>query len=237
MNSIHPTAVISRDVELGSGNTIGAFAVITGPVVLGDDNWIGTGVAIGPPPEVRSWIHPRDEGDSSGNGIRIGSRNIFREYAQIHQGWKGVTTVGDDAFIMNQVYVAHDCRLGDGVTLASSVLLAGHVEIGSGANLGLGTAVHQFRTVGRGAMVGMSSVVTRDVPPFAKAYGSPAVVRGVNAIGMERTGQDARLIEVLTAAYAGDDVDLDAIVDEGLRGQVRAWSARGAESVDDGRST
>jgi UDP-N-acetylglucosamine acyltransferase len=233
MSTIHPTAVITGDVQLGSGNTIGAFAVITGPVVLGDDNWIGTGTVIGPPPEVRSWVHPTDaEAPSSGNGIRIGNRNIIREYAQIHQGWKGETTVGDDAFIMNQVYIAHDCAIGDGATLASSVLLAGHVRIEAGANLGLGTAVHQFRTVGRGAMIGMSSAVTRDIPAFAKAYGNPAVVRGVNAIGMERSGQDARLIELLTAAYAHQDVDLDDVVDDALRAQVRAWRVR-AEAIQD----
>jgi UDP-N-acetylglucosamine acyltransferase len=229
MSTIHPTAVITGDVQLGSGNTIGAFAVITGPVVLGNDNWIGTGTVIGPPPEVRSWLHPTAEASSSGNGIRIGSRNIIREYVQIHQGWNGETTVGDDTFIMNQAYIAHDCRIGDNATLASSVLVAGHVRVGAGANLGLGTAVHQFRTIGRGAMIGMSSAVTRDIPAFAKAYGNPAVVRGVNAIGMERSGQDARLIALLASAYAHEDVDLDEIVEDELRTQVQQWRDR-AES-------
>ena len=64
---------------------------------------------IGAPPEVRSFRHPRSAADPAGSGIVIGSRNIFREYAQIHQGWKARTTIGDDAFIMNQCYVAHDC--------------------------------------------------------------------------------------------------------------------------------
>lgn len=209
-NSIHPTAIISGDVRLGEGNTIGPFAVITGPVELGDGNWIGAGVVIGAPPEVRSWEHPRDAADlSSGNGVVIGDRNVFREYAQVHQGWHAQTTVGDDAFVMNQVYIAHDCRLGDGVTLASSVLLAGHVRIGDGANLGLGTSVHQRRYVGRGAMVGMGSVVTRDVPPWAKAFGNPARVRGANAIGMGRAGVGANAVDAVAALYA-DGFDPEA---------------------------
>ncbi|MGN7799178.1 acyl-ACP--UDP-N- acetylglucosamine O-acyltransferase [Leifsonia sp. 22587] len=199
---------------MGAGNTVGPFAVITGPVQIGDDNWIGAGVVIGAPPEVRSWDHPRDTSAlSSGNGIRIGDRNVVREYAQIHQGWHARTTIGDDAFIMNQVYVAHDCTLGDGVTLASSVLLAGHVRIGDGANLGLGTSVHQRRFVGGGAMVGMGSVVTRDVPPWAKVFGNPAKVRGANVVGMKRAGLPGEVVSALVPIYS-DGFDPARLADD-----------------------
>lgn len=203
MNSIHPTAVISRDVVLGSRNTIGPFVTIYGPTTIGDDNWIGAGVVIGAPPEVRSFLLPEAVTDPQGNGVVIGDRNVIREYAQIHQGWKGQTLVCDDTFIMNQCYVAHDCTIGDGATLASSVLLAGHVSVGAQANIGLGASVHQFRSIGVGCMVGMGSVVVRDVPPFAKAYGAPAVVRGANSIGMQRSGSAPSLISSLEAAYSG----------------------------------
>jgi len=209
MNEIHPSAVIAGDVRLGSGNAIGPNVVISGPVTIGDDNWIGAGVVIGAPPEVRSFEHPRRVGESGASaGVRIGDRNVIREYAQVHQGWRRATVLGDDAFIMNQVYVAHDCLLEDGVTLASSVLLAGHVQVAAYANLGLGTAVHQGRYIGRGAMVGMSSVVTRDVPPFAKAYGSPARVASANAVGMQRLDVPEHEIAALLDLYesgAGPD--------------------------------
>lgn len=221
MNSIHPTALLLGDVRLGSGNTIGPFAVITGPVVLGDDNWIGAGAIIGAPPEVRSFDHPRTDDDVAGNGVTIGHRNVIREHAQIHHGWRGRTTLGDDGFIMNQVYVAHDCVLGDRVTLASSVLLAGHVELDDDANLGLGTSVHQRTRVGRGAMVGMGSVVTRDVPPYAKAYGNPARVQGANVVGMQRSGLDRSGIDALDAAYR----------DRGARGAEDAVSAAGVGEI------
>ena len=167
----------------------------------------------------------RSAADTAGTGIVIGSRNIIREYAQIHQGWKARTTVGDDAFVMNQCYIAHDCTVGDGVTLASSVLLAGHVQVGEGANLGLGTAVHQFREIGRGSMVGMASAVTRDVPPFAKVYGNPASVRGANVVGMQAIGVDAEVIRVLTELYAGEAADVAAIPDGDLRAAVGEWLA------------
>ena len=235
VNAIHPTALLNGDVTLGSGNSIGPYAVITGPVVIGDDNWIGAGAVIGAPPEVRSFEHPRGDSATQGSdGVRIGNRNVIREYAQVHAGWKATTTIGDDTFIMNQVYVAHDCVIDDGATFASSVLLAGHAHIGAGANLGLGTAVHQFRTIGRGAMIGMSSAVTRDIPPFAKAFGNPAVVRGANVIGMERSGIDPELIDTLKRIYHGETgaEASDAIEDPELRGAVAAWMSQRAERGD-----
>ncbi|WP_404431817.1 acyl-ACP--UDP-N- acetylglucosamine O-acyltransferase [Microbacterium lacus] len=209
MNHIHPTAVIGPDVRLGRDNTIGPFVVLSGNVEVGDENWIGGGVVIGAPPEVRSFAHPRSDRDSRGAGVIIGSANVIREYAQIHSGLKVRTTVGDGGFLMNQVYVAHDCRIGDNVTLASSVLLAGHVTVGDGANVGLGSQVHQFRLIGAGAMVGMGSTVTRDIPPFAMAYGTPALVRGANRVGLERLGVNAHAIAAFQHAYE-NSISLDA---------------------------
>lgn len=232
MNSIHPTAQLIGDVALGSGNTIGPLAVIIGPVNIGDDNWIGTGAVIGAPPEVRDWPHPTDSQKlSSGGGIEIGNRNILREYVQVHQGWHDVTRIGDDGFIMNQTYVAHDCQLEDRVTLASSVLLAGHVRIGAGANLGLGAQVHQRTYVGNGAMVGMGSVVTRGVPPFSKAYGNPAYVHGANSVGMERLGMPSSTVEAARRAYDNgfDPHTVRALAPEiGMEDAIERWSRFGA---------
>ena len=224
-NTIHPTAIISGRVTMGTGNTVGPHVVITGPVTIGDDNWFGAGVVIGAPPELRSFEHPRSPEDPTGEGVRIGSRNVIREYAQVHQGWKGQTRLGDDLFVMNQAYIAHDCQLADGVTLTSSVLLAGHVVVGAGANLGLGVCVHQRLRIGGGTMIGMGAVVTRDVPPFAMAYGNPARVQGANDVGMERGGISAAVIALVASTYAAAEWNLTALagVPE-LAAQFEGWS-------------
>lgn len=209
MNRIHPTAIVGPDVCLGVNNTIGPYVVISGRVTIADGNWIGAGVVLGAPPEVRSWPHPLDDApEAIGRGIVVGSRNVIREHAQVHQGWKAVTTLGDSNFIMNQVYIAHDCTVGSSITLASSVLVAGHVVIGDGANVGMGAAIHQTRRIGRGSMVGMGSMVTRDVYPFSKVYGNPARLHGINRLGMERAGVESTAIDALERAYlSADPVD------------------------------
>ena len=194
-NLIHPTAIIETGVVLGSCNVIGPFAQIFRNTVIGDDNYIGAGVILGAYPEHRSVNHLDDSSFEKLHGVRIGSRVVIREYAQIHQGFTKPTLIGDGAFIMNQTYIAHDCEIGSDAVLASSVLLAGNVNIGNQANLGMGTKVHQGISIGRLSMIGMGSVVTRAIPDYVKAYGVPARIQGANEIGMERAGMSRFEIE------------------------------------------
>jgi acetyltransferase-like isoleucine patch superfamily enzyme len=50
------------------------------------------------------------------------------------------------------------------------------VEIGDGAFLGYGAVILPKVRIGRGAVIGANSVVTKDVPDFGVAAGSPAVL-------------------------------------------------------------
>jgi UDP-N-acetylglucosamine acyltransferase len=137
-------------------------------------------------------------------GVVIGDNNVFREASQVHQGHKRATTIGNDVYVMNQVYVAHDCILDDGATLASSVLLAGNVHLHRGANIGLGTVVHQGLEVGPLTMVGMGSVVTKPVPAFSKAFGVPLRAVGINSVGLLRAGfTDSEIAELVADAESG----------------------------------
>jgi UDP-N-acetylglucosamine acyltransferase len=128
---------------------------------------------------------------------------------------------------MNKVHVGHDAVVGDDVTLAVGAILGGHVEIGDGANLGLAAVLHQRRVVGPGAMVGMGAVVTRDVPPWATAFGAPARVRGVNEVGMTRRGVGAGDIAAVAERYGTDGpADGPWAPPEALRPAWEWWLAR-----------
>jgi UDP-N-acetylglucosamine acyltransferase len=210
MNAVHPSAVIGAGVELGTGNVIGPYVVIVGPARIGDGNWFGPHVVIGTPAEIRGIDHGSEvPGSQVGTGVRIGSRNVLREFTTVHQGHYDVTVVGDDCYLMNKVYIGHDNTIGDGVTMASSATLGGHVQVGAGANLGMGVIVHQRRVIGPGSMVGMGAVVTRDVPPYAKAFGNPCRIRGANAVGMRRAGVDDVTISQTERTYAAGRPTLD----------------------------
>lgn len=225
MNQVHPTAVIGDDVQLGTDNVIGAYAVLLGPMTIGDGNWIGAHAMIGGPAEIRGIDHGSPSG-GTGGGIRIGSRNVVREHVTIHQGHYATTSIGDDCYLMNRIYLGHDGVVGDRVTMASGVTCGGHVHIGADANLGMGAIVHQRRIIGPAVMLGMGSVVTRDVPPYAKAFGNPARVRGANRVGMQRQDIDDVAIAAVERQYASGRVPPQA-PDSALE---RAWSWWRAET-------
>lgn len=51
------------------------------------------------------------------------------------------------------------------------VIISDDVWIGDGARIMPGV------TIGKGAVIGANSVVTKDIPPYSVAYGSPAVIK------------------------------------------------------------
>lgn len=212
--TIHPSAVISDGVRLGTGVVVGPHAVLLGPCNVGDEVRIGPGCVIGMPPEIvgaeqnSAW-----EGELAHHGVSIGPRTVVRELTTIQQGSLAATVIGADCWLLSRTYVAHDCVLEDEVTTSAGVALGGYARVFRGATLGMNTTVHQRRSVGRGAMVGMSAAVTRDIPAFAKAYGAPARVWGANLVGMTRQGIGAAEAAALDTAYrAGYTDDAEKIL-------------------------
>lgn len=227
-NRIHPTAVLGPGVELGDGNVVGPYAVLTGPCRIGDGNWIGAHVVLGAPAEIRGLDHGAAwDGDLVGEGVHVGDRTTLREYTTVHSGSAHPTRIGSDCFVMNKVYVGHDGDIGDGATMAANVTLGGHVAVGAHANLGMGAVVHQRRVVGPGVMLGMGAIVTRDLPPYAKAFGNPARVHGVNAVGMTRQGLAESDADGLAELYAaGRTPGPDWSAPEALAPALGWWWAR-----------
>lgn len=188
-NRIHPTAVISPTVRMGSGNYIGAFTTIEGDVNIGDDNWIGPHVTIGTPAQ-----YTTSKFELNGEvaaGIRIGNRCVLREYTTVHQPSEFQTLVEDDCYFMAYCHISHDTRICRNVALANNTQIGGFTEIGEFCTVGLSALIHQYSTIGAYAMIGMGSVITKDVPPFGKVLGNPPQLVGVNRIGMERNAFDA----------------------------------------------
>ena len=201
MNRIHETAVIGEDVVLGSGNVIGPFSVILGPCSIGNDNWIGPHVSLGGSAEIRGGSHSESwMGEVSQSTLTIGDRNFFREFSVIHSGPARGTSIGNDCYIMNNSYIAHDSDIGNAVTISASTLIGGHCTIHSSANLGMGAIVHQKSVIATLAMVGMGAIVTHHVEPFSLVYGSPARAHGVNRVGLQRAGYSDELIEKIEKA-------------------------------------
>lgn len=121
---------------------------------------------------------------------------MINEHVTIHAAIEHLdyTSIANDCYIMTKSHIGHDAQIESEVTLSSLSIIGGHSVIMRGANIGLGAVVHQKRAVGNFAMVGMNSTVSRSLPPFFVAMGSPAKIVRVNTIGLERRKFDIEFI-------------------------------------------
>jgi len=184
---VGPYAVIGPHVVIGAGSTVGAHAVIEGRTTIGAGNHIFQFASVGAPPQDKKYAGEPTE-------LVIGERNTIREFCTINTGTaqdRGVTSVGDDNWIMAYVHIAHDCRVGNGTVLANNATLAGHVQVDDFAIIGGLTGIHQFTRVGAYVMAGFASHISQDVPPFMMVDGNPLAVRGLNLEGLRRRGFSA----------------------------------------------
>jgi UDP-N-acetylglucosamine acyltransferase len=194
---VGPYSVIDGDVEIGEGTSIGAHCVVTGHTSIGRDNRIFHFCSIGEANQDKKY-----KGEPT--RLAIGERNTIREYCSINRGTvqdAGVTTVGDDNWIMAYCHIAHDCLVGNHTVFANNATLGGHVHIGDHAVLGGFAGVHQFVRVGAHVMAGVSSVVLQDIPPYVTVAGHPCAPHGINSEGLKRRGFTPEALAALKRAY------------------------------------
>lgn len=193
---VGPFSIVQAGVTIGAGTVIGAHVVLESGTMVGERCRIGHGAKLGGAPQDTGF-----EGGAS--SVSIGDDCDIRELAVIHRSAKtgGSTRIGSHNFIMSQSHIAHDCRIGDHVVVASLTALAGHVVVEDWAVVGGVTGVHQFVRIGTHSMVGGASRLIQDAPPYMRTAGNPAMVRGLNTIGLRRSGFAPRERKELKEVY------------------------------------
>ncbi len=216
MSKIHPTAVIEDGAQIASTAEIGPLCWISSRAKIGEnvkllgrvtimgDTTIGEGTIVFPGAVLGAG--PQDHGNEFQEQAKliIGKNNIIRENVTMHAGTPKehfTTTVGDGGMFMINSHVAHDCVVGNNVIMTNNAVIAGHVRLGDGVILGGNSAVHQFCRIGRKAMIGGMSGVARDVIPFGMVTGDRGKLRGLNVIGLKRSGMDEHTVKSITRAF------------------------------------
>jgi len=189
-------AIVEQDVVIGAGSRLEPYVFVKRWTTLGERNMISAGTVLGSDPLDKTF-----KGDRS--YLRIGNGNIIREHFTISRGTKpeSETVIGDENYIMTSGHIAHNCTIGNRTVIASCALIAGYVEVGDQAFVSGGVAVHQFSKIGRLAMIGGMSRVNLDCPPFFLYMGYKMAPRGVNVVGLKRTGFSREDIGAIRSAY------------------------------------
>lgn len=207
--TVHPDAQIGRNVEIGPGCIVEADVYIGDYSRLDPYAQVKRFTRLGGECHVHSYAmvggEPQDlkfKGEES--WLEVGDKTTIREFVTIHRGTEGgggTTRIGAGCLLMSYVHVAHDCLIGNGVILSNAVNLAGHIEIRDRAVIGGMTGVHQFTRIGEFAFVGAMSGVGQDIPPFTLASGNRAKLRGLNVIGLRRSGFSNEVMSALKKTY------------------------------------
>jgi len=210
---IHNTAIVSSKAEINSSAIIGPGVIIEdnvfiGPNVkimanayicegtdIGENTQIHMGAVIGNLPQDHAYKGQK-------TFTKIGKNNIIREMVTIHRGTEEgtQTVIGDNNFLMVQSHVGHNCNIKDNVIIANGALLAGHVHVDKGAFLSGNVVFHQFCKIGQYAMIGGFTGVNKDVPPYMIVRG-PSIIRGINLVGLRRSGFTRESIREIKEAY------------------------------------
>ena len=146
MVSIHPTAIVASK-RIGEGTRIWAFVNVLEGATIGRDCNICD----------RCFIE---------NDVVLGDGVTVKCGVSLYDGVR----LEDGVFVGPDVCFSNDARPRSGVHPEQLP----RTTVREGASLGAGAILLPGVTIGRFAMVGAGSLVTRDVPDFALAYGSPA---------------------------------------------------------------
>ncbi len=194
---IGPFAIIEEHVTIGDGCVIEPHAIVRNYTRMGAENHIYQFASVGETPQYKALTEGRSE-------LIIGDRNTIRENVTLNKGTPahgGVTTIGDDNFIMAYVHIAHDCHVGNQTVFANGASLAGHVNVHDYAILGGFSLIHQFCNIGAHCITGIGAVCFKDVPPYVVAAGNPSEPFGINSRGLNRRDFDKDSILLLKHAY------------------------------------
>lgn len=190
---IAPTAIIGRNVVLGSDVSVGEYSIIEDDVRIGDRTRIrhhvviARGTVIGSDCLIMSHCVIGEEGfgfihDERETPVRfphigrteIGDRVEIGNFNAIPRAALGRTSVGSDTKTGDFVQIPHNARVG------RCCLLAAYAKVGSGATvedhvfLGVRSSTRENVRIGRWALIGQGAVVLQDVPERAVMAGVPA---------------------------------------------------------------
>ena len=160
----------SKEPVLGQNIVIRSNSIIYNDVIIGDDFKTGHNVVI-------------REKTNIGNDVLIGTNTVI----------EGECVIGNNVSIQSNVYIPRNTIIEDNVFIGPCACFTNDrypirvdyklkgPRIRKGASIGANTTFLSNLEIGEGAMVAAGAVVTRSVPPFYLAIGTPAKIKPLAA--------------------------------------------------------
>ena len=177
---IHSSTVIEEGVVVGNNVSIGANTVIRKGTVIKDNCIIGCNSTIGSEGFQILRIDGANRRIVHAGGVLLNEGACIGDNTTVcNTLFEGRLYIGKCAMIDNLVYVGHNVYIGDNAVVTAGTVLCGSSVVKEKAWIGVNSSVLNQVTVGKESKIGIGSVVTRNVPDEALAYGVPAKVKMV----------------------------------------------------------
>lgn len=180
----HPTKLQLQKTDFAQTNPKVADFIVTAPTTkIGEASIVRSGSII--------YKHV-----VVGQRLRTGHEVLIREHVTLGDNCivgtravlDGYIKVGSGSYVAGHCYVAQSVVIGNGVFIAAGCIFSDNKKmvLGQGYNgatvedyvrTGMGVMVLPDLTIGKYAVIGSGSVVTKDIPARAVAYGVPAEVK------------------------------------------------------------
>lgn len=113
---------------------------------------------------------------------------IVSQYATLEEGSQvlagavinAFARIGTGVIINTAAVIEHDCQIGHFSHISPNSSLAGECKLGAKVWFGIGACTKQQISIGDNTLIGAGSVVVKDLPENAVAYGSPAEIKKDN---------------------------------------------------------
>jgi UDP-2-acetamido-3-amino-2,3-dideoxy-glucuronate N-acetyltransferase len=151
-------------------------------IFIHESSYVDDGAVVGSGTKIWHFCHVLSgaqigERCSLGQNVNVGSRAIIGNGVKIQNN----VSIYDDVIIEDDVFCGPSCVFTNVINPRAFVERKDEYKktvVKKGASIGANATIVCGVTIGEYALVGAGAVVTKDVPPYALVYGSPARVMG-----------------------------------------------------------
>lgn len=151
-------------------------------IFIHESSYVDEGAVIGDGTKIWHFSHVLSgaqigERCSLGQNVNVGSRAVIGNGVKIQNN----VSIYDNVIIEDDVFCGPSCVFTNVINPRAFVERKDEYKktvVKKGASIGANATIVCGVTIGEYALVGAGAVVTKDVPPYALVYGSPARVMG-----------------------------------------------------------
>jgi len=149
---VDSTAIIDDNVKIGDDSKIWHFCHVMSGVEIGNDTVLGQNVFVG-------------------KNVKIGSGVRIQNNVSVYEG----VILEDDVFCGPSMVFTNVINPRSDISRKDEFKMT---VVKKGASIGANATIVCGVTLGEHSFIGAGSVVTKNIPPYALVYGTPAVVKG-----------------------------------------------------------